>query len=94
MNSHEKGETVVISATNKNSSNVLADPATSMNIVIDMISPRYTAIITSTAMTKDSTGLYHYDFQTASQMRGEYKATVTATDGAHITKTTESFLII
>ena len=95
MANFEVGETVICSITTKDKNGALQDAATSMNIVIDRLSPNYLAdIISSTAMTKDSTGTYHYDFASASKAEGKYKITYTATDGTRITKQTDTFDLI
>jgi len=90
MATYEIGETVICSIEIKDAG-ALTDPATSMNIVIDLIKPNFTNIITSTAMTKDSTGKYHYDLDSAGSDRGTYQATYTATDGTRITIEKEGF---
>ena len=86
------GETVICSLEVKDDAGAYFDPATSMNIVINRLIP-FAAIITSTAMSKDSTGKYHYDFQTSSSeiSKGKYQAIYTATDGTRITIEKEEF---
>ena len=79
------GETVICSIEVKDDDGVLKDPETSTNIEIDMVSPTPESIISSTAMTKDSTGKYHYDFASVSKAAGDYVAKYTATDGTRIT---------
>jgi len=92
--SYDLGEVVICSITVKNSSGTLTDPATSMNIVIDRKSPNYEAnIVSSTAMTKDSTGTYHYDFATASKEVGTHEVIFTATDGTRITIEKDTFVL-
>ena len=79
------GETVICSCEVKNTSGTLVDPATSMKIVIKQIKPNYSIIVSSTDMTRDSTGKYHYDFDSAGKSDGEYQAIYTATDGSRVT---------
>ena len=84
------GETVICSITVKDENGDLQDAATSMNIVINRVQP-FESIISSTAMTNDSTGTYHYDFASASKVVGEYEILYTATDGSRITIETDTF---
>ncbi len=80
----DAGETVVCSIEIKDSAGTLTSPATSMTISI--IGPTETTIVATTAMTNDSTGKYHYDYNSASTAaRGVYRVTYTATDGTRIT---------
>jgi len=92
-NIFEAGETVVCSITVKDSDGTLTDPATSMNISAEQISP-YSAVLSSTSMTKDSTGTYHYDLQTSTFAIGNYKVIYTATNSSRITKHTDTFNLI
>uniref|UniRef100_A0A6M3J8Y1 Uncharacterized protein n=1 Tax=viral metagenome TaxID=1070528 RepID=A0A6M3J8Y1_9ZZZZ len=92
MVSFDIGETIICSITVKDSAGALQDPATSMNIVINRVPPNYVAnIVSSTAMTKDSTGTYHYDFASAGKDNGKYEAVYTATDGTRITIEKDTF---
>ena len=91
MATFDIGESVICSVEIKDDNAVLKDPATSMNIVIDQLKPSFENIITSTAMTKDSTGKYHYDFASAGKAAGEYQAVYTATDGTRITIEKDKF---
>jgi len=85
----QKTETVVCSITVK-SSGTLTSPATSMNIIIT--DPVGTAVVTSTGMANDSTGVYHYDYTPASTvLRGTYRVQYKATDGARITIQEDEF---
>ena len=85
----QKGETIICSITVKDGA-TLTDPATSMNISI--YDPQGGINISSTAMTKDSTGTYHYDYATASlTLMGVYSVVYTATDGTRITIEKETF---
>ena len=90
---YQIGETVICSITVKDEDGALQDAATSMNIVIDQTAPDSASKITSTAMTNDSTGLYHYDCQVAGYAAGDYKITYTATDGTRISIQTDTFTL-
>ena len=85
------GETVICSCEVKTDAGVLTDPATSMTVTINQTSPVGKAVITVTAMTKDSAGKYHYDFQTTTVSSGNYEVIYTATDGTRITIEKDSF---
>ena len=91
--SYQAGETIICSITVKSNTGTLTDPATSMNIKIDQMSPQYVSKVTSVGMTKDSTGTYHYDCQTSGYSAGNYFITYTATDGTRITVETDTFLV-
>ena len=82
MNKYRIGETVTCKDTVLRS-NALYDPATSVLIYI-YIKGTSTPLVDGVAMSKESTGVYTYDFQTAAQSAGEYRWTVIATDGAKI----------
>ena len=95
MTSFEIGETVICSIEVKDENGDLQDAATSMNIVIDRLSPNYSAgIVTSTSMGNDSTGKYHYDFASASKAAGQYRIIYTATDGSRIKIELDTFNLI
>lgn len=79
------GETVILSVGVRDEREILKDPATSMRIVIDRISPVGQNIIASTAMIKDATGGYHYDYDSAGALAGTYVAKYTAVNGTRIT---------
>lgn len=86
----QRAETVVCSILVKTTAGVLVDPATSMKI--DITNPVGTSVVTATAMTKDSTGTYHYDYQPASDaVLGTYNVKYTATDGTRITIQRDNF---
>ncbi len=88
------GETVICSITVKDADGALQDAATTMNIVINRLRPNYgAAIVASTAMGNDGTGLYHYDFASASNEAGDYEVVYTATDGSRITIATDTFIL-
>lgn len=97
MAQFDSGETIVCSITVKDSAAALQDPATSMNIIIKHIGSNGVILstpITSTAMTKDSTGTYHYDAATSSLAVGTYRVIYTATDGTRITIVTDTFQLV
>lgn len=88
------GETVICSVEVRNSAGTLVDPATSMKIGIDQTHPIFRSIIAiSTDMTKDSTGKYHYDFDSSTATTGNYKVIYKATDGTRITIERETFTL-
>jgi len=90
MSVFDCGETIICSIEVKDDDGVLKDPATSMNIVIT--DPQNGEVVASTAMTKDSTGKYHYDYATVSAtLHGAYTAKYTATDGTRITIEKDTF---
>lgn len=84
------GETVICSCEVRDDAGILKDPDTSINIAINRSKPLL-EIISSIAMTKDSTGKYHYEFASAGNSVGEYEAIYTATDAGRITIQKESF---
>jgi hypothetical protein len=84
-------ETVICSAS-VTSSGTLTDPATSMKITI--IDPTETEVVSLAVMTKDATGLYHYDYNPAvSAILGAYKIKYVATDGTRITIQPDTFTL-
>ena len=86
----DAGETVVCSVEVRTSAGVLTSPATSMTITI--VDPGEVAIATNAAMTEDSTGNYHYDYNSASTAAsGVYRVTYKATDGTRITMQKDTF---
>jgi hypothetical protein len=88
----QRAETVVCSITVATTAGVAANPATSTTITIT--NPIGTAINTATAMTNDSVGAYHYDYQPASDaVLGKYTVLYTATDGTRITNLRDYFVL-
>jgi hypothetical protein len=88
--SFQRAETVICSITIKNAAATLVDPATS--IKIDITNPVSTSVVTAAAMTKDSVGAYHYDYQPAvDAVLGIYKVKYTAVDGTRTTIQNDSF---
>ncbi len=88
------GVTAVCSITVKDDDGTLTDPANSMKIVINKLTPSFSEVISSTSMTKDSTGTYHYDFQTASKDKGDYEVIYTSTDGTRISDGDDTLKIV
>ena len=84
----ELGDTAVCSITVKSGVN-LTDPTTSMKITIT--DPDGTAIVNDVAMTKDSTGTYHYDYLPVKL--GIYTVTYTATDTTRVSKHKDQFRV-
>jgi hypothetical protein len=80
----EVGETVVCSPS-VTKDGVAFDPVTSMKCSIIRLKPSYDVTVADTAMSNDSTGEYHYDFQSAGEVPGTYKARYTSTNGLRIT---------
>ena len=77
------GETVICSIEVRDADGNLADPSTSMNITIT--DNKNGCEVESQSMTKDSTGKYHYDWNTsADSILGIYYVVYTATDGSRI----------
>ncbi len=87
MDKFQVGETVVCSHnTQKKTANVWADYSPATSIVISIFTPAGVEDITGTAMTNDSTGNYHYDYQSAGKSAGVYRARTADTDSTRITK--------
>ncbi len=92
----QKGGTIICSVEVSNSTGALVDPNsdyTHMKITIKDDSGG--TMVDNTAMTRDSTGLYHYDFQTnsASIKRGTFFVQYDATDGTRISSVKDTFRI-
>jgi uncharacterized protein YfaS (alpha-2-macroglobulin family) len=88
----QRAETVVCSILVKTAAAVLTDPATSTKIVIT--GPTGASVVTSTAMTRDSVGAYHYDYQPAvDALKGIYHVKYTAVDGTRITIEDDTFVL-
>ncbi len=84
-----RGETVICSCTVKNSAGVLVDPSLSMNITIK--DKTGGAVVDNDEMLKDSTGNYHYDWQTtALSLPGVYSIFYIATDGSRVSESKSS----
>ena len=90
MANFDIGETVICFCEVKDDAGAYKDPATSMEIGINQVNPSG-VIIAATAMTKDATGKYHYNFQTSACSGGKYQAKYIATDGTRITIEKEQF---
>ena len=88
----QRAETVVCSVTITTPLLVLTDPATSVKISIT--DPVGTLVVTAATMTKDSVGVYHYDYTPAvDALLGTYKIKYTATDGTRVTIQNDTFLL-
>jgi hypothetical protein len=64
-----------------------------MEIKIDRIKPGFANVVSSTSMTKDDTGKYHYNYDSSGAVAGTYRVTYTATDGSRITIEKEEFTL-
>ena len=89
---YDCGETVICSVEIKDDAGAYKDPATSMEITIK--DKNQAVKVSAVAMTKDSTGKYHYDCQTAGYLDGKYMVIYTATDVARITIQKETFDLV
>ena len=87
------GATVICNLEIRNSSGVLTDPATSIKILINRRTRPPVNVIDLADMTKSSTGIYYYDFQTVSLPAGEYEVYFIATDGTRKTISKENLKI-
>lgn len=88
----QRNETIICSIVIKDANSDLADPETS--IMIDIINQEETIVVNATAMTRDSIGTYHYDYNPASDaMLGLYHVKYTAIDGTRITIKNDSFIL-
>ena len=91
MADFDVGETVICSVEVKDDAGAYKDPATSMKITIT--DKNYVVKVNNADMTKDATGKYHYDFQTAGYIDGKYEVSYKATDGTRITIEKEFFTL-
>jgi hypothetical protein len=91
----ELGETVICKASvydkpESDPTRILVDPSTSIKVSI--IRPKGSNIVSNQAMVKDSVGLYHYDFNSATTNEvGVYTVYYTAIDGTRITVQKDTF---
>jgi hypothetical protein len=100
MESYHVGETVICEIEIRENG-VLTDPDTSILVSVVRKYPSPETIQDFTAMTKDDTGQYHYDFQSAGNDGGIYRFVLKLTDGTRISmaksydpdKTTEFELV-
>ena len=83
MANFDVGETIICAVEVKGDTGDYKDPQTSMKITIT--DKYYVVKVNNAAMTKDATGKYHYDFQTAGYIDGKYEVAYKATDGTCIT---------
>lgn len=88
----QREETVVLSVEIKNAaSGSYTDPST---MVIHIYTPSGSSVIGGSAMTKDSTGNYHYDFTPGTaDATGTYTVVYTATTGARVAKRKDHFAV-
>ena len=78
---YQRGTTIRLKATIKDADGALMDPGTS--IQVSVTDPAGATALAGTAMTKSSTGVYYYDWQTsADATKGLYKQKVTAVDSS------------
>jgi len=86
---YQFGETVICRVEVRNAAGALYDPATSMKITIT--DNKNGTEVDGVAMTPDSTGLYHYDWQTSAVTAGGvYYMIYKATNGTRISITKDS----
>ena len=94
MASFELLETIICSIEIRDSSSVLVDPATSIEIQIQT-QKEGTEVVAEVAMTNDSTGKYHFDYSTTgSEALGGYRVRYKLTDGARITIEDDFFELV
>jgi len=84
------GETAICSVEVKNSAGNKVDPDTHMKITIR--GPSRKVVLASTAMSKDDTGEYHYDY-TISDGPGKYKVLYEALNGSRYSKAKDEFTV-
>ena len=83
-------ETVICSVVlTRTDTGAAIDPATSITITIT--NPSGTVVTNAVAMTKDGTGLYHYDFNPANAPLGNYDVVYIATNGGRVTIQDDNF---
>lgn len=77
-----RGSTIKIGVTIKNAAGALYSPDTSTQITVK--DPDGSNVVTSQAMTEDSTGTFSYLYQSSgSATAGWYKVIVTSVDGSY-----------
>lgn len=92
MATFQQTETVVCSLAVTDQDDVARDPATSMKIYIQ--DPNGTNVVDGEAMTKDSTGNYHYDYTPdADTTLGQYEVEYVATNGTRVSAQQDSFVL-
>lgn len=84
MDTFRVGTTIICDILVKDDDGALQDAATTMKIKIDKNDGNFEVILALTNMDNDSTGTYHYDFQTAGKDRGQYIILYVATDGSRL----------
>ena len=81
IKTHQRGETVVLSESIRDSAGALHSP--SVSITVTVTSPTGEVVVNALAMTEDSTGLYHYDYALAADAAyGTYNVLCTMVDGS------------
>ena len=91
MANFDVGETIICAVEVKGDTGDYKDPQTSMKITIT--DKNYVVKVNNADMTKDATGKYHYDCQTAGYIDGKYEVSYKATDGSRITIEKEFFTL-
>ena len=92
MEEFRKGDTIICERNVKNSAGAYVDPDTS--IVITIYNSHNSLEVNAQAMAKDSTGKYHYDFDTSNMdIMGEYRVIYTATNSTRVTSAEYRFIL-
>lgn len=91
MNTYEpydKGNAIRIKTTTKDYNGDLTDPSSIVITIYKYTSPtEKTAVVTAQAMTKISTGIYHYVWQsTTDSLAGTYSALIIAVTGDYTSR--------
>ena len=82
MKRYKRGTSIRLEATIKNADGDLVDPNTSVKVTV--IDSAVTTAVNAQTMTKVSTGIYYYDWQTTGrEALLIYKQIVTAVDGSY-----------
>ena len=89
MATFDIGETVICSCEVKDGTGAYKDPSTSMTITI--IGRGDFKHVADVAMTKNSVGHYHYDFNSVGVSADSFTVVYKATDGTRITIEKERF---
>lgn len=85
-------ETVIIELTIKDKNGNLYDPATSVKMTLTDI--RDTVLVDDQSMVKDSTGQYHYDFDSDDYAEGAYIVICRMVDGSRLKIERNSFNLV
>ena len=93
MAQFQRGETIVIRGTIKDSDRVLTTPATSTKITVT--DSAGVVVVDALAVTFDSIGIWKYLYTPeASALAGAYHVRIVATDGSRISITDSDFFLI